>query len=1313
MGRRRLVVLLSAIVMMLIGAGLVGGLVVATQSDGGREWIRAHLVQLAARGVKGRLYVGKLSGSLLTDFAVDSVALIGPDDSVFIATGPVHITYDPRDLIDGRFIVRSVELQHPFFVIRKENNNVWNYDKVFPPGKKQPAAPPPSRSAFGAIVQFRNVRIRDLGFQLTLPWSPDDSLKGARRDSAIVKNLAAKDQEIHAVTVNGKRGYQRTTRWTEGNFTFNRIRLRDPLRPGRQFTIARFDVNEHSPPFAVRNMIGNVLWRGDSIVVDIRHLELPGSVASATGHLYWSDTHPVSFDLRIASDSVSLNDVAWITSVIPKTGGGSMRLQIKSERGKPLLDYIITKMDLRTNASHLTGAMTFAIGGPVLIVKDLNVNAAPFDFALIKTMSGGPLAQPWNGAFTGTARATGGPVNHFMIDALDLTYTDKNVPGATTAFKGSGEVDILSIPNTTFHGFHLDMSRFDLRTPQFLSPGFPRLNGVISGTATLDSIWTDVRFRDADIMHRDGDSTPPSHLKGDARLTTGATNVSFDVSMAALPLSLTTFALSYPNPLRGEWSGPVHLQGDAADFNATADLTSDAGRLQLEGQFDLSAPGYRAFTRGSVTGLDLSRVLARANTPSTNLNGRFVTSLEFDSLPNMLGDAQLTVDRSAIDQIRLYSAQANLRFAGGDMTVDTLRVEMATGTVTAHGGLGLAANRVDSLLFRMDIDSLGGLRRYLVKARVAVDSLVRTDTAAAAANALADSLSGSFNANGVVAGNISKFSVRAAGNGTQVRIGALTARQVAATASIKSLPDSSVGALTFAIDTLRAAGLAFSRVSARDTLLGSGLQRITVSAKSPLDSARAVANIRTAGDTTQVRIDSVFVQTSTDAWLLGRRALIESGQRSAVAVDSVLLASKSGGLIAMSGKSAADSAMNFSIRTDSVPLADIGELMQTPTPLEGTLTVRTDITGTRDNPVLKFDTDLRHGLMLGLRIDELHATGDYANRSLSTAFTYSRLGIPALHGDAKLPIDLGFNSAGPRLIESPLTANIHTDSAGVAVIASLSQAVTKAGGAMTFDAALTGTWKHPLINGALTMHNGELSLEQLGSAHMTGVEANIVFKDDSIGGTVSAKSGVTKPATGELSGYVSIRDIERPAYNLKLVMQNFNVIDKARFATLDLTGNVSLTGASDDATLTGALTVDRGSISIPDLATKHVISLDDPEFYRIVDTTAFEDRHLLPAPPASIISHLTVNQLRVQMGRDVWLKSSEANINLGGDVTIQQSGVSQRGKTKRDACSSRSTARSRPCAARIVSTSHPACHARSRWRTETCVSSATRISMAR
>ncbi len=1259
MGRRRLVVLLSAIVMMLIGAGVVGALVTATQSDGGRAWIRVQLLRLVTRGVHGKLYVGKLSGSFLTDFAVDSVAIIGRDDSVFIATGPVHVTYDPRDLIDGRIIARSVELQHPFFVIRKENDNTWNYNKVFPPSSGGTVGPPPSRSAFGAIVQFRNVRIRGLHFQLTLPWSPDDSLKGARRDSAIVRNIASTEQEIRPVITKGKRGYQRTTHWTEGDFTFNRIRFRDPLRPGRLFEIARFDLNEHSPPFAVRNMSGVVLWRGDSITLDIRHLELPGSVLRATGRLDWADNKPVHFDLHIVSDSVSLRDVAWITPVIPKTGGGSVDLNIRSDKDPHLLDYAITRMDLRTNASHLRGALTFAVGGPVLIIRDMNVEALPFDFALIESMNGGRFAQPWNGSFTGTAKARGGPVNHFVVDQLKMTYADRNVPGATSSFTGSGELDILNVANTTFHDFHLAFDRFDLRTPQFLDSAFPRLNGTIAGDAVLDSIWTDVRFHDSDFTHRDGDSTPPSRFKGEGRVTSGGVNLGFDLAVAALPLSLNTMARSWPGlPIRGEYTGPIRLSGDATDFTATADLSGDNGRLQLEGQFDVSAPGYRAFARGSVGNLDLHAVMAGGRAPVTNLNGRFVTSLEFDSLPNMLGDAQLSIDRSVIDGVRLFAGQTNLRFAGGAMQVDTLRLESSSFTLTAHGGLGLASTRSDSLLFHLDVDSLGGLRRYLVKARPMRDSAARADTGAAA---LADSLGGRLSANGSVFGNLSRLSVRAAGSGSQLRMGGVTVRQADVAANVRSLPDSAAGSLTFSLDTMRVGTLAYSRISGRDSLIAGGRQRVTLSAKSTLDSARATADIRISGDTITARVDSLALQTSTDAWFLRRVAGVKVVNGS-VAIDSLAMSGRKGGSFALSGGSTADSAVTFSIRTDSVPLADIGELLQVQTPFEGTVTIRADLTGTRESPVIKFDGSLRHGVLLGLRLDELHASGDYANRRLTTSMTYSRLGIPALHGTAKLPIDLALSATGPRLIEEPIVASIHTDSGGMAVIASLSKSVTKASGSLALDADVSGTWNHPLINGALVIHDGQLSLEQLGAVHLTGLEANVAFHGDSISGKVSAHSGKTKPATGELSGFIGIRDIQKPTYNLKLTAQNFNVIDKARFATLDLTGNLGLTGASDAATLTGALTVDRGNISIPELVTKHLISLDDPEFYKVVDTTAFEDRRLLPEPPLAIISNLTVSGLTVQMGRDVWLKSSETNINLGGQVTIT-SGRSQRART--------------------------------------------------
>ncbi|MFI5231048.1 MAG: translocation/assembly module TamB domain-containing protein [Gemmatimonadales bacterium] len=1276
MGRRRLVVLLSAITMMVIGGAIVGGLMVATQSDGGREWIRAQLQRAAGRVVHGKLHLGKLSGSFLTDFAVDSITIVGPDDSVFIATGPTHFTYDPRDLLDGRIIFRSVEIQHPFFVFRKDADNTWNYNKVFPPSGGAPVVPvahavpgrrvaarverePPSRSAFGAVLQFRNVRIRGLHFRLTVPWSPDDSLKGVKRDSAIVRNLAAKDQEIHPLLVKGKRAYQRTTNWTEGDFTFNSIRLRSPDSPGRRFDIARLDVNEQSPPFAVRNLRGVVQWTGDSLKLDIRHLELPGSVARGSGLLEWANDRPVHYDLVILSDSVSLDDVAWIAPSIPRTGGGSVVLRIKTDQDQHLLDYAITKMDLRTNASRLRGAMTFAVGGPVLILKDMDLEASPVDFALIETMNRGKFAQPWNGTFTGMVRARGGPLDHFVVDTLHLRYADRNVTGASSEFSGRGELDIRDPANTTFHGFHLDLARLDLRTPQFLSDGFPRLNGVLAGDATLDSVWTDVRFSDADITHTDGDSTPPSRVKGDIRLTSSGPDINFEVAVAALPLSLNTIARSYRDlPIRGAYTGPIRVQGELADFSANVDLSGDAGRVQLEGRFDASAPGYRASSRGSVQALDLKQFFARPGAPSTSLNGRFTTEIEGDSLPNLIGTAQLTADRSLVDGVRVFGAQTALRFAGGVMQVDSLRAESASGTLTARGGIGLSAARTDSLAFHLDVDSLGGLRKYLVQARAAAVAVTRADTAAVA---LSDSLGGTISANGVLSGNLSRVAVRANAVGAQLRMGSVTARQATINASVGAIPDSSTGAVNFEIDTVRVGTLGYSRIAGRDSLIARDGHRLTLSARSALDSARATAEVSMRGDTAAVRIDSLSIQTSADSWLLRHAARLQVVHGS-VAIDSIALRGRRGGSLSVSGGTSGDSVLAVTLRADSVPLSDIGELLQQQTPLEGTATGTATLSGMRDNPAMHFDATLRNGVLMGLQLDEVHANGEFADRMLSTSFAYSRAGVRALYGTATLPLDLSPGAGGSRLIEAPLRATIHTDSGGMGVLASLSKSVTKASGTLALDANVTGTWKHPLLSGALVVHNGELSLEQLGAVRLTALEANVGFHGDSITGIVSAHSGSTKPATGTLSGVIGIRDIDRPTYNLKLSAQSFNVIDRARFATLDLTGNLGLTGASDAATLTGSLTVDRGTIAIPELVQKHLISLDDPEFYNVVDTSAFEDRRLLPTPPSSIISNLAVDNLTVRMGREVWLKSSEANINLGGQVTVK-SGHSQRGKT--------------------------------------------------
>ena len=234
-----------------------------SQSDGGREWIRARVSSFANRGLRGRMHVGRLSGTFLTDLTVDSLELRDPDDSVYIATGPLSLRYDPRDLIDGRLVFRGVDVRNPLMIVRRELDGQWNFRKIFPVEDEstQPVILRP-RGTFGALVVLHNIRMQGGEVQLTKPWHPDDSLKGPRRDSAIAVGLADRASEIRRVTLRGRHGFQKTWRWADMSGVISRLRFRHPDSTGRQFDFASMNVNETAPPFDFREMRGTALWRG-------------------------------------------------------------------------------------------------------------------------------------------------------------------------------------------------------------------------------------------------------------------------------------------------------------------------------------------------------------------------------------------------------------------------------------------------------------------------------------------------------------------------------------------------------------------------------------------------------------------------------------------------------------------------------------------------------------------------------------------------------------------------------------------------------------------------------------------------------------------------------------------------------------------------------------------------------------------------------------------------------------------------------------------------------------------------------------------
>ena len=100
-------------------------------------------------------------------------------------------------------------------------------------------------------------------------------------------------------------------------------------------------------------------------------------------------------------------------------------------------------------------------------------------------------------------------------------------------------------------------------------------------------------------------------------------------------------------------------------------------------------------------------------------------------------------------------------------------------------------------------------------------------------------------------------------------------------------------------------------------------------------------------------------------------------------------------------------------------------------------------------------------------------------------------------------------------------------------------------------------------------------------------------------------------------------------------------------------GGLQIRGTQRGSVLTGSVTIPSGDIIIPELGVaKNLVSIDDPEFYTLIDTTTSQGRSLLASAQSPLLRNLEVRDVRLFMGNNVWLRSAEANIKLAGDVGV-------------------------------------------------------------
>ena len=1233
MSRRRRIFLAFVAIVVFVLTAAVAGVITLTQSEWGKRKGVAYALGLVNKAIQGRLYIGRVTGSIFTGMMIDTIEIRDKNDSLFVAAARVSLEYDPRDLVDRRLLLRRVRIGNATLNIFEDSLGMFNFRRIFPSGPPGPRQEAP-RLGWGQFIKLEDAIVDSATVTLRTRWAPAEGLTRRQRDSVITYNLQRTDKVIRR----GSGVFYETRQWTHGHIQLDSARLDDRQEGGRKFAIRHLSVDENDPPFKFRNARGFVRILGDSIWADVPHLELPGSSANMAGKVWWGQGQPTRFDLVVNADSVSMEDVAWVYPTLPKTGGGRMKLAIKSEADPRVIDYILTDMDVRTTDSRLRGDMTFGIGGPITVLKDVDLVAQPLDFKLIEQLAGEPLPYPWRGTISGSIIASGGPLNAFRVDTSDLVFRDANVPGAVTIGSLRGGMNIERPSEVVFHGVDVDLDQLDLRTLQFLIPTFPRLNGQIAGRATLDSSWLDVRFHSADLTHTDG-SGPATRMIGAGRVTFGETTTTYDIAMTAQPFSFSTFARAYTEgriPLKGEYAGPIRLQGTTDDLTVTTELRGPAGMIAYDGRVDGdSIGGYALDGVLSFENLDLRTLLDTAVTPVTSLSGSATLAVRFDSLYNLTGATELALARSQVDSLTVHDgARLQLRFGDGRMSIfgaDT--VETIAGRVIASGGLGLGGSVRDSMTVVVRLDSLGGLRPYLRVAR-------------------ADSVKGIIDGTFVLRGSVDSLDVGGVLSGEDIVYPGFRASHVRLTPALTNVSANMGGAFSLHADSLSLSGVRFSRVDG-DVSFGDGKNGsysvLATELNGPvIASAGALAF---AGDTATVIMDSLSILLEDKRFTLQRPAAIRV-EPERVVVDTVILSAGGDERIIVAADVPDSLPISLKLAIESIPLRDVSTIAQARVPLGGDLSGTLEMTGTRSDPSLKASATLNSVTAGDVKVAQVSMTGEYDDRRLVAQARIVQSDTTVLTVDANYPVDLSLLPRDNRVIDDTMRVRVTSPDVGLEILQSFTTKVLNATGTFRVNAELAGRTGTATLNGGLAVNRGSVTLPDVGIT-VREINVNLLARNDTITiDTLGMVSGVEPDDRFTATGWIA-RPFNEDSVSFALAMQarEFHLIGDKRLADLHVTGDVTWKGTDQASSATGSVLVNDGFIALPATSDKELFSIEDWRELGI-DSVVVGRLGLLPTPARRFVRGLSAENVQIVMGPDVWLRSQEADIKLTGAVNL-------------------------------------------------------------
>lgn len=1208
--------LVRGLIVLLVGlvTSAIGVLAALTLTPPGRTLLSRNVSNLLGTLLRGDVQVGNIGGSFLRDLVLRDV-VVRDTAGVLLASLPrARLTYLIPNLLSKRFILETLVVDEPVINLVRHASGRWNYEEVLRLNEGPPGGVPD-------LIEFRNLRIDRGTLSLAFPW-PGTDKAGAVRTAAV----AAARAEGRMIQ-DTPEGTQKVIAFSDLTALVRRLRISTPARDPLLVVIDTLRVDVSDPQVRLRQLEGVIDAQGDSLRFALTRAELPGTVAWAEGLVSWPrDT--VMFDFRADATELDLKDLRFISPDFPDMQGRA-RVTADAKSGA-VTEYDVRDMALADGPERLQGNLVAVVD----VRRGLGVRGARLQLTNFNLDKVRPFVDslPFTGTITGPVAADGLLTN--IIASGDIAFTDLGLatrPVSRFDFDGRFETGAEGL---VFRGVSVRSSDIDLGTVRRLAPAVT-VDGRIRAVGTLDGPLDNTTFIGT-ARHQDGDR-PESVLAGTTRLDTRGTPVRVAADLTLAPLSFEGIRRSFPAiPSRGDLQGRVRLEGPVDRLFVDADVQGEVGAIRGGGTVTILPPRWAADSLTlTYRDLDLEALLGRYG--PTRLNGTLTASGAIDTLVAPQGTLGIALGQSTARGLSIDSLDLVARVVDSLITIDRMAGSASGLQLTGAGTLGWARPHSGTLSLSLVADSL-----------MALDSAAQALTGFTR-DTLPDwrELNGVLRLDATLAGSLDTLEADFTGSLDAFAFNHFRASQATVSGLWRG------GARPTLDLDLRIDSLQYKTQYAR---------RIGLVLLGPADSTRWVfssaisGSIGVAGSGTFLTdstgrvfaLDGLGLNLPSRAWqLVSPGALTLSD--SVIAVTPIEFSASDGsGFLRVQGRAPWETPGDMTLEALGISVRDVYALAQLDTVGSGGwMGFNLQLAGTRYDPEMGGTITVEDLTVGDTQGPFVQGVLRYMDRRLDGGLLLYRTGDPVLQIRYSLPLDLAFTAVKERQVDGPLSVQAIADSVDLSVLEAVVPSIRQVSGTMNADLKVVGTWADPVLGGDLDLMQGALYATPLG-VRFTGINGRFLFEDDSI--IVRKLDVQSERGSLAVTGDIKLEGLNRPVLDLSAKLTQFTAIEQRDFLSLTASGDLGISGPFDRLVVTGTMTADRGALYFADLLTKRIIDLDDPDNLAFLDTTLIRRRKLGSDLSSRIIQSVEVDDLRLNIGNDFWLRSAEANIQLGGSV---------------------------------------------------------------